>query len=314
MNWNELNLLARSYIDFQQTRVALELRCQRLEESELVREGLYEVIEKHSIDQKTGKEITSRKIIPLEENGLDEDELKIRTKEVIARMQSHDAYRILAAHKLQLHKQEKQLIKDSKSLFESLDLWKWCLNTKGLGEVAAMTFTGFMNPDRFENIGKVWSYAGLVPNRRMAKGEQGKFNPLVKARFWLVSNNTIMATDPYYYPLYKIKKEYYHNRPDLLAIKEQKPKGWNAKTDSMAKRFLIKLITSHAFDLMSNTQSASAHRNPLPIKPEDPSQFDAIHKRFTDNHATMLERLKEVWLEGDKDKYFEFLAHMDFYK
>ena len=47
--WRELNLLARSYLDLQQTRVALELRCQRLEESELVKEGLYKIVETRMI-------------------------------------------------------------------------------------------------------------------------------------------------------------------------------------------------------------------------------------------------------------------------
>src|SRR5215207_3302836 len=163
--WRELNLLARSYLDLQQTRVGFELRCQKLEESELVKEGLYEIIEKRSIDPETGKETVGRKIKP-KEDGIAKKELKKRTKEVIKKMHDHDAYRILYTHKTTLHRQEKQLLKDSKSLFESSELWHWCLGTRGLGEVAAMTFTGFMNPDQFENIGKVWSYCGMTQNKR----------------------------------------------------------------------------------------------------------------------------------------------------
>ena len=70
--WRELNLLARSYLDLQQTRVALELRCQRLEESELVKEGLYKIVETRMMKE-SGKEFVGRKIVPVEEGDTDDD-------------------------------------------------------------------------------------------------------------------------------------------------------------------------------------------------------------------------------------------------
>ena len=70
-----------------------------------------------------------------------------------------------------------------------------------------MTYTGFINPKQCKTVGELWAYVGLTPqNNKLKHGEQGKFNPHIKGRFWLIATNVIRALDKNDYPLYKIKK------------------------------------------------------------------------------------------------------------
>ena len=319
-NWKILNQIARSYLDLQKTRVAMELRCQKLEEQELINNDLAKEQITIETDDDTGNEIRTRKIILAK--GEDEEEQKEIEKQIDETLtnfkENNEAYKLLLSHKDRLHKQEKDLLKEATGLFDATRLWQWCESVKGLGPVAGMTFVSAINPEKAKTVANMWSYLGLTPNQLMRKGKQSNFNPQLKGRFLgVICQNIIRANDPYYSAVYRIKKDYYRERPDLLASKK---KGFNAHTDKMSKRILAKLLVSHAFELLQRDRGvdfepiANSHRNPIPIKPSELDDQKIVLERYTKNHAILIEKLKALWVAGDKDKdkYFDFLQHADF--
>ena len=100
-----------------------------------------------------------------------------------------------------------------------------CERVRGLGPVAAMTFFTIINTDKIVDrehgevvtAGKINKYLGLVPGQRLRSGEKMGFNTQMKGRAWMISRNVIMANDSYYATLYRLQKELYTNRPDLIA-------------------------------------------------------------------------------------------------
>jgi hypothetical protein len=312
-----LNQIARSYLDIQKTRVAMDLRCQRLEEQELIRHDLAK--EQTLIEEdENGHEIRSRKVsLAKGETEEEQKEIEKQIKETLERFRNeNESYKLLLSHKDRLHKQELDLLKESTKIFNVTSLWQWCEMVRGLGPVAAMTFVGYINPEIAKTIANMWSYLGLTPNQLKRKGVQVNFNPQLKGRFLgVICQNLIRAADPYYAAIYRIKKDYYRERPDLL---ENKKKGFNAHTHKMALRIMAKIIVSHAFELLQKDRGTpiepiiNSHRNPLPIKPESQTTQKEVLERYTMNHARIIERLKQLWIAGDKDKYYEYLTHADF--
>lgn len=312
-----LNNIARSYLDIQKTRVAMELRCQRLEEQELINNELAkEQIIIETDDE--GKETRSRKIILTKgETEEEQKEIEEQTQTTLEKFrEENESYKLLLTHNKRLHKQEIDLLKESVKIFNATKLWQWCESVRGLGPVAAMTFVGYINPDIAKTVANMWSYLGLTPNQLKRKGQQANFNPQLKGRFLgVICQNLIRSADPYYSAIYRIKKEYYRERPDLIS---KKKKGFNAHTDRMAKRIMAKIIVSHAFELLQRDRGmivepiANSHRNPIPIKPADLDEQKQVLERYTKGHATIIEKLKALWIEGDEQKYYEYLTHADF--
>jgi hypothetical protein len=327
-DWKILNQIARSYLDLQKTRVAMDLRCQKLEEQELIKNGLAKEQITIETDDVTGAEIRSRKVIPLKGDTKDEQKrIDKQIKDTLEKFrEENESYKLLLSHNNRLHKQEKDLLKESTQIFRVSKLWKWCESVRGLGPVAGMTFVGYINPEIAKTVANMWSYLGLTPNQLRRKGQQSNFNPQLKGRFLgVICQNLIRSNDPYYSGIYRIKKDYYRERPDLIAAKK---KGFNAHTDKMAKRIMAKLIVSHAFELLQDDRGmpiepiANSHRNPIPIKPDDMDEQKRVLERYTKNHAVLIEKLKGLWVNGDaeteeqqkerKERYWEFLKHADF--
>jgi hypothetical protein len=338
--WREINLLAKAYLELQRSRVAFDLRVQKLEESQLVIEGLYLKTDKTEKDNESGKTIRRTTYSPIDSD----DTTKYKIAEFLKHLrETNEIYSLLVTHKLRLKKQEMDMIKDAAHIFESSALWDWCLRVKGLGPVAALTFMGYMNPAYTPTLGNFWSKAGLTPGSKLRRGVQGHSSPIIKARIWMVSNNTIMAKDPYYSQAYRLKKEYFSNRPDLLDQKEgeHKIKGWKGKMHAYALRFLMKLLTAHAYEILMTEFYAGGgqldpsvkegltedqmrhvvyaknyvpHRNLLPVKPEDPFEQTRALESFNDKNVQLLMRLQRMWDDPDdvlvgRFKYFEFLKH-----
>ena len=132
---------------------------------------------------------------------------------------------IIREHFEVLKKELDFLRRKSGSLVIGAALTKWCARTRGLGTVARLTFSGYIDPLKCPTVGKLWAYLGFTPNGKLRSGEQANFNPELKGRFKMVCENTILSKDDYYYPLYQAKKEYYANRPDLKA-QENTRRGW----------------------------------------------------------------------------------------
>jgi len=93
-----------------------------------------------------------------------------------------------------------------------------------------------------------------------------------------------MARDPYYTSLYKAKKEYYLNRPDLVEQKDSK-KGWKGWIDNMAKRWLIKLLISHAWEIIRRSEGlpVNPHHGYIEPKPEGFNPNDPKFCRILEN-------------------------------
>lgn len=325
-------------MELQRSRVAFDLRVQKLEESQLVQEGLYVKLDTTEKDERSGKMVrrTTYKIVNT--SAETKKNVKVFLKDL---RETNNIYKILLAHMERLHKQEKDMVADAADIFEKSKLWEWCLRVRGLGPVAGLTFMGYMNPAKTPTLGHFWSKAGLTPGSRLRRGEQGHSNPLIRARIWMVSNNTILATDSYYYQIYVLKKEYYRKRPDLVDLKDgpNKIRGWNGMTSNYALRFLMKILTSHAYEILMKefydtggkldpivrkqlkpyqrkhvvyAKNYVPHRNPLPIKPTDTIKEKLALNEFKKNNEKLIKVLQEKWddpTDQDHSNYHEFLRH-----
>lgn len=339
--WREINLLARAYLELQRSRVAFDLRIQKLEESELVREGLYLKIDTVKVDKKTETSKRSTVYKPIDST----KETKNKIDEFLKKLkENNDIYKILLTHKKRIKKQETDLIEDAKYIFQTTGVWDWCLRTRGLGPVAALTFMGYLNPAKTPTLANLWSLCGLTPGSKMKRGQQGHSSPIIKARIWLIAGNTIKASDPYYSKIYNLKKEYFSNRPDHLVQKEgpQKIKGWKGKMHSYGLRVLMKILVSHAYEIIMReyresggkieseltknltaeqrkhiiySKNYTPHRNLLPVKPEDISEQRRVLEGYAQTNARLLARLTELWNDStdttEHKRYFEFLKHAE---
>ena len=318
--WRQINLLARSYLQLQQTRVGGDLRLLSMEDQYLKDEGLIQIIEEVKIDEITGSKTTSRKkkIIDESETGL--AAIAVAKQEIM----KSDPYRILNDHVAVLNKQEDALLKDAVTLAKGSELHDLCLRVKGWGPVATLTLMGYINPTTMTTPAKMWSNFGLTPSSRMRKGVQANYNPKIKGRLWMITRNVIMAQDPYYTFFYYAKKEYYKKRPDLLTRKEDKPKGWNAMVNAMAYRVMMKIMLSNAWEIIyanyhgsewSDNPNYRQHRNYIPPKPVDETLWKPIHDRYVTSQNMLLEELngrypdKEL-VEEDPIKMDEYMAYM----
>lgn len=327
IEWELLQELARTYLDIQKTRVGMELRSQKMVDKELVKKGLavYETVsEKKSKSEDEDAPLTVGKRISKIKSDDEDEQKKIDEKIAVETKyfkENSNTYKLIIAHKARLHKQEKDLLKDCVDLFRDSSLWEWCLKVKGLGEVAGMTFIGYIDPTKTDGKGvnAVFSYLGLsAQHSKLKKGEQAHFNPKLKGRFLgVLGKNIIRSNDPYYASVYRIKKEYYKQRPDLLDKFDKRPKGWKGHIDKMAIRVLTKLITSHAYDILRYDRGLTNeividHRNNIPLKPDKPEEQNDILNNYRKNHEIFLEKLKFVWSDDeteDKTKYYECLRH-----
>ena len=74
--------------------------------------------------------------------------------------------------------------------------------------------------------------------------------------------------------------------------------GWDGWMNSMGVRFMMKILISHALEIMRRAEGYQVnpveqfHRNPLPIKPKDPARIPVLLERFTRECARELERDK----------------------
>lgn len=269
-----LQMLARMYLDLQQLRIAVEHRMRRIRmEAWLIKYceiNGFEVLkekEKLKIMNEQKQKGEQQKYWKNVEKTLKEKELLDTVNKMV---DDSDAMITMTAHHTRLKKEEKALLKESGGVFKKHQLWQYCLTVKGLGPVACMTFLGYINPYVADTVGKFWAYIGLIPGARLEAGKKAHYSPELKGRFWVVAcRNPIMAKDPYYTELYHAKKLYLTNREDLVAQKDKK--GWKGHVDSMAKRWMEKLVIGHAWEIIRKTErlSINPHHSYIPLKPKD---------------------------------------------
>ena len=246
------------------------------------------------------------------------DEIKLSLSELSTRSQTFKRFNDRFKD---LHKVELGILTDGEDIFGTTKLWQWCVNTRGLGPVAALTFLSNIDVFTSPTVGHVWSNFGLIPGKDLKHGESTNFNPHVRARILgVICNNIIRSGDYYYIGVYHIKKEYHRARPDLIAKKEDEPKSWDMHMHRMTYRVLAKLLVSHAYQLIKTDLGVGTeeilHRNPIPIKPLDKVTQDKVLANYQKNHEMMLAKLIPLWDEWQKshnnldlEAYYQELKH-----
>jgi len=200
---------------------------------------------------------------------------------------------ILKEHREVLESERKKLLKEAKNLFENHLIWKYCQKIKGMGEVAALTFLGYIDPYKVTSAGQVRAYFGVAPQTSKESGEISKWNREAKGRLWLIIRNVIMAKDPYYYPLYLQKKQWYLTREYGKYIENAelcphykecykrlfhkaarlnrpiKKPPCKAHVNNLAIRWLMGIIVNHAAELLRRAEGLGvsawkSHSNYIP--------------------------------------------------
>jgi hypothetical protein len=245
---NELGILARTYLDYQQVRVGARHRRRRFAELEKDVEKAFKELER------------------------------------------------------QIKQDEKQTLTTALKIFQSHPIWAWCKRIKGFGPVAALTFLGYIDPYAGKNpedckqvsAGQVKKYFGVTPDSKLVSGKKGGFNPEAKGRLWFLVRNLILYKDPYYFELYRAKKQYYLNkmgsyindptkcpryteclqklaRAAAREKREVKKPPCRKHIDDMARRWLAGIILSHALEIIRDSMGLDIsnlrqHRNYIPPK------------------------------------------------
>jgi hypothetical protein len=246
-----LRLLTDAYINVQKTRVALEAKKRKRIENLQVQAG-FATMEK-KVD-KFGHNIHLVKITePIKAealaNTIKETDSGIKTiNETIAG----------------LKEREKQIAKESTEIVCDTPLYKWCENVRGLGDVSALMYLGYIDP-KTSTAGHILSYAGLIPNKGQKEGQDHKFNRVCKSRFILAAKGVIMAKDPFYTALYHSEKEYYAKN----YVAKEGQKGVKGHINNRAIRIVARMLTSHAWEMIRRSHGFDVpkHHNHLPPKP-----------------------------------------------
>jgi hypothetical protein len=335
--WRDINLFCRSYIQLQKARVGFGSRIFQLENREAVNVGLLlEITEKKVINEESGKTRRSTTYKPVDDTE--------ETKQAIADLklslkETNNIYALLLSHKVRIHRQELDMLDQAKEVIKNLGIVKYCQRVRGMGDVAALILMGYiqpMKPDpnddykmKIVRLPELLAYAGIIPGASLKAGEQGKFNPQFKGRVWLIGRNIIMAKDTYYTGIYRIKKDYYTNRPDIIALREdpdpkKRRKASKDHMHKMALRIMNKMVLSHCHEIVLTEYlgkpvsevdpSYRRHRNTLPLKPVDAFEEEKILERYMRTLANLIEDLNRRWIADktpDKREYFDFMNHAD---
>lgn len=129
----------------------------------------------------------------------------------------------------QMHNLEKQTLREAKEVFKGHRIWEWTGVVDGFGDVACLTFLGYVDPfyvhpvKRGLSAGMLKKKLGLAPGQRKERGK-GKlgFDPHAKGRFLgVLTTNVIMAKDSYYPELYNAKKDYYMNNTRRVRVNDE---------------------------------------------------------------------------------------------
>src|SRR5215216_469607 len=222
MTDRKIRTIGQVYLQCQRSRVACDLEMQKLAEQELLKRGVA-VKEILTEEERAEHAYRKTKIVITDE---------ILAQKYLKELKESKEYQVLEQHKAVLKSEESRFLAAAEEIFSDSQIWKFCENVRGLGSVAAMTFftvldteaimrqndsRGFNDTRKVITAGKVWKYLGLAPGQRLESGKLGGFNTIMKGRTWMISRNVIMANDPYYAEIYRIEKEFYRNRPDLIA-------------------------------------------------------------------------------------------------
>jgi len=213
----ELRYIGKAYLQNQRARVACELQMKKLKESRLINAGVASVeqVDEEDVEARAANKYKKTKLTILDQKKADK---------VIAELVERKEYQRLVKYAAALEREEKDFLYTATQVSQDSPIWDFARKVKGFGDVAVMTVYTIVDLDQIADesgvvtAGRVWKYLGLVPGQRLKSGELGGFNTTLKGRWYMVRKNLILARDPYYTQVYKIMKNLYLNRPDLIAL------------------------------------------------------------------------------------------------
>lgn len=86
-------------------------------------------------------------------------------------------------------------------------------------------------------------------------------------------------------------------------MEKVKKRGWKGWVDNMAKRWLMKILASHAVEIICKAEGkpiVSEHHPHIPIKPETDVEQDVVIRNFNRYLSQLLEHQKLNFNAGEK--------------
>lgn len=134
-------------------------------------------------------------------------------------------------------------------------IWEWVTSIKGLGsgKMAAQLLAMIDDIERFDNISKLWRFAGEAvfdgKAERGMKGDKMHYNKRLKSLCYLIGDSFIKQQTPVYVDVYyEAKRKLREQHPEAIKAPEDSP--WkkiytDSHIDRMARRKMIKVFLSH---------------------------------------------------------------------
>lgn len=146
---------------------------------------------------------------------------------------------------------------------------QWAKSVHGIGPVIAAGLMAHIDPARDETVGHIWSFAGLNPTVKWAKGEKRPWNGGLKVLCWKIGQSFMKfsgSEECVYGKVYRARKAYEVARNDsgrnaeaAATILREKRFGKEtdafkhlsggklppAQIDGRARRYAVKLFLSH---------------------------------------------------------------------
>ena len=136
---------------------------------------------------------------------------------------------------------EKEIEKSITAYVKALDVWQtWLKGVKGIGPIITAGLESWVDDiGRFDNVAKLWAYAGLHvidgAAARRKKGEKANWNSRLKTLCWKIGESFVKTKGGYRGEYDKAKAYYQQVHSDYT-------KG---HIHAMAKRKAVKLFLSH---------------------------------------------------------------------
>lgn len=182
---------------------------------------------------------------------------------------------------------ENQIKLALKRYAEATPWGRWAMSQKGIGPVitAGMVSRLELRP----TVGHWWSFAGLEPTTKWAKGEKRPWNAALKRICWLAGESFVKVSgydDAYYGKVYRDRKALEIARNEAGAFADQaaaalEKKRFGADTQARAHyeagklppahiharatRYAVKLFLSHLHHVWHESATGAPPPNPYPI-------------------------------------------------
>ncbi len=189
----------------------------------------------------------------------------------------------ISAHAEPKRKEADKLIAKLAKEVRPLPVWaKWMKHVRGLGDTLAVQLIAHIQPIRdFENVAKLWAYAGYKvvdgEAERRQRGKQSRWNPDLKLVCYQLGDCFVKAGGPYreLYDRYKARDRAVHPEPvpkvDTKGqpVKDRDGKAWKLYTPGhmhkRAMRYAVKLFLSHLWQVWRELEGLPV-RAPYPIE------------------------------------------------